>query len=89
MADATLELTSLRPSYSMPNINVKTVTIIYYHDASLELMHSVETLIESENGRVVIPNNFKKGKSIIAVCEGTVNILNSIGDRILTDEDVA
>jgi uncharacterized protein (TIGR02922 family) len=65
------------------------VTIIYYSDTSLELLHSVETFLVSRHGRVIIPTGYKKGKSIIAVCDGKVNILNKIGDRILPVDDVA
>lgn len=65
------------------------VTVIYYQDSSLELLHETHHFPKNENGRVVIPASFKKGKSIIAVCEGEIQILNKIGDRILSVGEVA
>lgn len=62
----------------------RKVTIIYYCDDGLELHHQVKTFEQNENGRVIIPQEFKDGKSIIAVCDGEVVILNKIGDRILS-----
>jgi|TARA_B110000090_G_C13102915_1_gene339284 uncharacterized protein (TIGR02922 family) len=59
------------------------VTIIYYHEESLELLHVVKKLPKNQQGRVVIAEEFKEGKSIIAVCQGKVQILNKMGDRIL------
>jgi uncharacterized protein (TIGR02922 family) len=61
---------------------MKEVTIIYYSEQSLELKHSVEFFLQLNNGRVVIPESYKENKSIIAVCEGRVNILNKFGERI-------
>ncbi|GLX77307.1 TIGR02922 family protein [Thalassotalea insulae] len=65
---------------------LRTVTIIYYNDISLELMHEVKCCRQNENGRVVIPEEYKVGKSIIAVCNGEVEILNKIGDRVQMDD---
>ncbi len=62
----------------------RRVTIIYYQDNGLELHHTVEVFDQNLTGRVIIPKEFKKGKSIIAVCDGEVEILNKIGDRILS-----
>ena len=62
----------------------KEVTIIYYCDSSLELKHEVLTLTQNSAGRVIISDNFKKNKSIVAVCDGEINILNKIGDRIIS-----
>lgn len=61
-----------------------TVTIIYYQNNSLELHHAIQTLPISESGRVIISEDFKLNKSIVAVCKGEITILNKIGDRILT-----
>ncbi len=60
----------------------KIITVIYYSDTSLELEAQCQTFDISKNGRVVIPASFKQGKSIIAVCEGNINILNKMGDRV-------
>lgn len=67
----------------------RKVTIIYYSDEGLELHHKVKIFEQNEDGRVVIPPVFKEGKSIIAVCDGEVEILNKIGDRILSVEYIA
>ena len=64
------------------DIEQRLVTIIYYSDISLELMHEVHTLPQSKSGRVVIPESFKVNKSVIAVCDGEVTILNKVGDRV-------
>ena len=62
----------------------RKVTIIYYQNDGLELHHKVHIFEQNEDGRVIIPQAFKNGKSIIAVCEGEVEILNKVGDRILS-----
>jgi len=63
--------------------NLTQVTIIYYQNESLELLHEVKTFPKNQQGRAVIPEVFKEGKSIIAVCQGEIHILNKMGDRIL------
>lgn len=65
------------------------VTIIYYDEKSLELRHEVGSFPKTQGERVVISEEFKNGKSIIAVCLGEVQILNKLGDRVLLDSDVA
>jgi len=67
----------------------RKVTIIYYRDDGLELHHKVATFVQNEDGRVIIPQEFKDGKSIIAVCDGEVEILNKVGDRILSVNYIA
>jgi uncharacterized protein (TIGR02922 family) len=67
----------------------RKVTIIYYSDEGLELHHKVKIFEQNDDGRVVIPPAFKEGKSIIAVCDGEVEILNKIGDRILSVNYIA
>lgn len=59
------------------------VTVIYYSDLSLELHSDCCRFNVNKNGRVIIPEQFKQGKSIVAVCEGEISILNKIGDRIV------
>jgi uncharacterized protein (TIGR02922 family) len=61
--------------------NLKEVTIIFYDGNSLELKHETKHFPQNAGGRVNIPNKYRNGKSIIAICEGTVNILNKMGDR--------
>jgi len=50
----------------------------------LELNHTVKEYPKNESGRVVIPQDFKEGKSIVAVCLGEITILNKIGDRVMS-----
>lgn len=61
---------------------MKEVTIIFYGKQSLELKYSIERFSQLKDGRVIIPESYKQDKSIVAVCEGHVNILNSFGERI-------
>lgn len=61
---------------------LRTVTVIYYCDASLELLHETRDFEQNIHGRVILPKEFKEGKSIIAVCDGEIKILNKLGDRI-------
>ena len=66
----------------MINTKLRTVTIIYYCDNSLELMHFIGQFPQNSSGRVIISEQFKEEKSIIAVCDGEITILNKMGDRI-------
>ncbi|WP_371378057.1 TIGR02922 family protein [Thalassotalea aquiviva] len=61
---------------------MQQVTIIFYDELTLELKSELKTLKQNQGGRVIIPQDFKQGKSIVAVCEGEVNILNKQGDRL-------
>jgi len=72
-----------------PELLQRKVTVIYYSEGSLELKHDVKTFEENINGRVIIPNEFKEDKSIIAVCDGEIEILNKIGERILSVKYIA
>ena len=73
----------------MVDVQRRTVTVIYYREGSLELVHDVLDFDENKNGRVIIPELYKEHKSIIAVCDGEVEILNKVGDRILSVDFVA
>jgi len=66
----------------MADISKRQVTIIYYCDVSLELLHETHVFAQNAQGRVILPAEFKEGKSIIAVCDGEIQILNKLGDRI-------
>lgn len=67
--------------------NLEEVTIIYYGNNDLVLRDMTIHLTKGDGGRVIIPNSIKKGKNIIAVCRGCVEILNRVGDRIIGVED--
>ena len=64
------------------------VTVLYYEaPVGLEMHNAVLTGLEvSETGRVMIPNSFRRGKSIIAVLEGECTILNSLGERVYSQK---
>lgn len=64
------------------DVEHRLITIIFYSNISLKLMHEVRTFPQSKSGRVVIPASFKVDKSIIAVCDGAVAIIDKFGDRI-------
>lgn len=74
---------------TMEQLTKRKVTVIYYSDSSLELLHEVHDFEENMDGRVVIPEIFKVNKSIIAVCDGEIEILNKVGDRIMRVDYVA
>ena len=73
----------------MSTLRIKKVTVIYYNDTSLELLHDITAFNQNGEGRVIMPDSYKEGKSIVAVCDGEVNILNKMGDRILPIDEVA
>ncbi|NRA55826.1 MAG: TIGR02922 family protein [Gammaproteobacteria bacterium] len=64
-------------------------TIIYSCNNSITISHEILNISVEVGKRVIIPDDFKKDKIIIAVCEGEVNVLNTLGERICTDNDVA
>ncbi|MCW3171261.1 TIGR02922 family protein [Shewanella subflava] len=64
------------------------VTVLYY-DAPVGLeMHNavLSDLTISPSGRVMIPESFRRGKSIIAVLEGECTILNALGERVYSQK---
>jgi len=73
----------------MQQSQLKTVTLLYYCDNDLMLHHKTIDLPTSDAGRVIIPEHLKLGRSIIAVCEGKVEILNKLGERIMPLEGAA
>ena len=68
----------------MSEQELTTVTILYYADHSLILEHEVKSYPKNQNGRIIIPPEFKVGKSILAVCLGEITIVNKFGDRIVS-----
>ena len=67
----------------MADDELTRVTIIYYDDGSLELHHEVRDYPQNGEGRIIIPQDFKEGKSIVAVCLGEITIINKVGDRVI------
>lgn len=66
------------------------VTVLFYDDLEpMKLKSQVfRELPMSGQERVILPDEFRPGKTIIAVLEGEVKILNRLGDRaqFMTDE---
>lgn len=65
------------------NLKMQLVTVLYYTESDLRLCDQSLTLEESENGRVIIPAEFKVGKQIVAVLEGECRLLSRLGERVL------
>jgi len=64
-------------------MEVKEVTILYYEIDSLVLKHRVILIEYDGDGRVIIPKKLKENYSIIAVMDGDVKILNTLGQRVI------
>ncbi|UJF21378.1 TIGR02922 family protein [Shewanella sp. OMA3-2] len=70
--------------------SLATVTILFYEaPAGLEMHNMVLTdLPVSHTGRVMIPDSFRRGKSIIAVLDGECTILNALGERVFSQKTI-
>ena len=73
----------------MPQSQTIIATLFFYEDSDITLHHETHTLALSPAGRAIIPAHLKHGRSIIAVCEGKVEVLNKMGDRLIPIEGVA
>ena len=73
----------------MNDINPLPFTIIYSCNNSIEISYEVLHISAEVGKRVIIPDDFKKDKIIIAVCEGEVTVLNTLGERICADYNAA
>tara|TARA_B110000881_G_C18082703_1_gene274354 strand:+ start:173 stop:382 length:210 start_codon:yes stop_codon:yes gene_type:complete len=62
----------------------RKITVIYCCDNKLELYRETMNANDNSHGKTVIPEDFSDGKTIVAICEGDVNILNSINDKLVT-----
>lgn len=67
-----------------------TVTVLYYDAPAGLIMHNavLTGLPISDTGRVMIPQSFRSGKSIIVVLEGECKILNSLGERVYASKSI-
>lgn len=66
------------------------ITVLYYEGTlGLELHSVVLDKLAIRNQRVIIPTEFKQDKTIIAVLEGNVRVLNSLGERSYVESAVA
>lgn len=73
----------------MSDISSKSVTVMYYDNHSLELQHQVREFPVNNQGLLDIPQSFKEDKSIIAICEGVIDVLNTVGDRAFPTQAIA
>jgi uncharacterized protein (TIGR02922 family) len=64
------------------------VTIIYYDNKSCKLLNEVSSFPRTQGGKFVISEEFKKDKSIVAVCLGEVKILDTLVERSFSDSAV-
>jgi uncharacterized protein (TIGR02922 family) len=62
----------------------RTVTIIYCCEGELELFRDTRHFSLNVYGDMIIPDKYKRGKTIVAICEGEIKILNSVGDRLIS-----
>ena len=65
-------------------MNTKTVTVLYYSDLmSFEIKVTTLKGLPFKKGakRVKLPEGFTKGKIIIAVLNGEVEVFNHLGER--------
>jgi uncharacterized protein (TIGR02922 family) len=63
----------------------RKVTIIYCCDNDLALYRKTQVFNLNAYGDMIIPQDFKRGKTIVAVCDGEINIINSVGDRVVEE----
>jgi len=63
----------------------RKVTVIYCCDNELALYRKTQSFNINPYGDMIIPQEFKRGKTIVAVCEGDIDIINSVGDKLVTE----
>jgi len=63
----------------------RKVTIIYCCDNDLAMYRKTQIFNVNAYGDMIIPQDFKRGKTIVAVCDGEINIINSVGDRLVEE----
>lgn len=63
----------------------RKVTVIYCSDGELALYRQTQNFAVNAYGDMIIPQDFKQGKTIVALCEGDVEVINSVGDRLVSD----
>jgi len=63
----------------------RKVTIIYCCDNDLAMYRKTQVFNLNAYGDMIIPQDFKRGKTIVAVCDGEIDIINSVGDRVVEE----
>ena len=61
----------------------RKVTVNYCCDDDLAMYRQTQSFNLNAYGDMIIPQDFKRGKTIEAVCEGEVDIINSVGDKLI------
>lgn len=62
----------------------ETVTVLFCTDDTyLDIQSQVLHDLPVSNERVILPDSFRKGKTIFAVLRGVVTVLNTLGERAL------
>ncbi len=62
----------------------RKVTVIYCSDYDLSLYRKTKTFKLDAYGKLIIPSQFTVGKTIVAMCDGEVDIINTIGDKLVS-----
>ncbi|MBU2869224.1 TIGR02922 family protein [Colwellia sp. E2M01] len=63
----------------------RIVTVIYCCDNDLMIYRKTQSFNLNDYGDMIIPQHFKRGKTIVAVCAGEINVLNSVGDKLIAE----
>ncbi|WP_057830499.1 TIGR02922 family protein [Colwellia sp. TT2012] len=63
----------------------RKVTVIYCCDDDLAMYRKTQTFNLNAYGDMIIPQKFKRGKTIVAFCDGDVNVINSVGDKLVDE----
>ncbi|RLV59132.1 TIGR02922 family protein [Parashewanella curva] len=64
--------------------NTNTVTVLYFEAPAGVILYSrvLHELPHRGSGRIKLPDEFRQGKNIMAVLEGSCQLLNGMGERI-------
>ena len=62
----------------------REVTVIYCCDDDLSLYRKTKFFNLNSYGEMIIPLDFRLGKTIVAVCDGNINVINSVGDKLVS-----
>jgi uncharacterized protein (TIGR02922 family) len=63
----------------------RKVTVIYCCDDDLAIYRKTQSFNLNAYGDMIIPQDFKRGKTIVAMCDGDIDIINSVGDKLVDE----
>ncbi|HCM47101.1 MAG TPA: TIGR02922 family protein [Colwellia sp.] len=66
----------------------RKVTVIYCCDDDLSIYKKTQSFNLNAYGDMVIPHDFKRRKTIVAVCDGDIDITNSVDDKLLEESGI-